>query len=300
MPPTRTSATNCVGLSNSVFQTILSTVADQVTFDHPHLFANISPPMLMAAECVIGFERPHIDSLDVQERECGICKEHYGDRPSHYPVRLPCKHTVGMPCILKWFDIFSYSAPQACRRTTYSRHRGTCPFCREMIVPVLSIQESFLEVTLRMQLWLRTYEILGVGLNRREADIRKTVTIFCLLCLEDFEDAQELRQLLTWQQVDALLNRLAHQVETFAEALRLQRLTRRQETKCQQIVGVAVDWLDGLLAGAGQPVDLHDPDTDARWVFTPNLPLPTCTYFPQLCYSPRLSAPVMKREDKTQ
>lgn len=63
-----------------------------------------------------------VDSLEVDARECGICREPYAevidDREPEEAVKLPCGHVLGKACLTVMIE---------------SWHHRTCPLCRRSI-----------------------------------------------------------------------------------------------------------------------------------------------------------------------
>lgn len=226
----------------------------------------------MAARTVNNFERIDINLLKDDERECGICQDEFGCRKAHYPVRLPCGHILGMPCIIKWINIIASIKRRELAGSLSDSPKGTCPFCRKQLFRVPFLRESFFELTVRMMLWGHMYSSLGIRRTKIEEESRNDLIKFCITWLEDF-DPEKLSLRLDLQDYNALYDHLICRVDQFTFALRSNRLTRLQETRWIQMFGTALDWLDECSRPVMAGFNKAKPGEVWLWQVTPTIPI---------------------------
>ncbi|MCJ1466242.1 hypothetical protein MMC07_004861 [Pseudocyphellaria aurata] len=111
------------------------------------------------------------------DRDCSICGEPFEER-HHGPVRLPCKHCFGEPCIKTW--ISPYAPCKAEPGEILKREPGAndCPLCRCVFFPEQTVWDSLPEIEARLELLDRAYEYIGIELTERQSRARNDVMHF--------------------------------------------------------------------------------------------------------------------------
>ena len=115
--------TNIADMFSHIWITTVSASPPEFTVELEECESNCFKPKLtkeFVGRFVDSLPKVAVDSLDVDERECGICREPYGEVSASEPeeaVKLPCGHVLGKECLTVMIASWRHQSCPLCRRT---------------------------------------------------------------------------------------------------------------------------------------------------------------------------------------
>lgn len=129
-------------------------------------------------------EPVQLEDVDPDHRTCTICQQEYhvseDEKISHAPVKTPCGHIFGQPCIIKWLDPLCYWEVDESSETEVheasgnllERTKTSCPTCRRVFF-LESTRLALDALATRLWYWDLIYACVGVARSEKEERSRE-------------------------------------------------------------------------------------------------------------------------------
>ncbi|MCJ1264183.1 hypothetical protein MMC22_004054 [Lobaria immixta] len=156
--------------------------------DEYEAYAMVDINLWYAVEFLLTKLEPvQLEDVDPDDRTCTICQEEYhvsGDNKlSHTPVRTPCGHIFGQPCIMKWLDPLCYWEVDEDSETEVllDQTKTSCPKCRRVFFPETT-RMALHAIASRLWYWDLIYACVGVARSEKEERSREHLWQYIEYC----------------------------------------------------------------------------------------------------------------------
>ncbi|MCJ1268016.1 hypothetical protein MMC22_007902 [Lobaria immixta] len=138
-------------------------------------------------------EPVQIEDVEPNDRTCTICQQEYhvseDTKICHAPVKTPCGHIFGQPCIMKWLDPLCYwevdedseTDVHEARANLLDQIKTSCPTCRQVFFPGTT-RLALGALAARLWYWDLIYAFVGVARSVKEEQSREHLWQYIEYC----------------------------------------------------------------------------------------------------------------------